>query len=307
MKRALSIFTGVLFFTAITGQEDNSDTIWTRKGDVSVMFSQTSFTNWAAGGENSITVNGFFNYYAGYEKGITKWENFIALGYGQTKSGDRDFRKSEDKIDFLSTYGLKAAEKWYYMANLSFKSQFVEGYEYHDDDPDLEKTKISNFMAPGFISFGLGMEYKPTDYMSFYLSPVTTRWIIVNDQELANKGAFGVEAAVWDDDTGEMIEEGEKVRHEFGANFRFLFDKEITKNINFMTKLELFSNYLEKPKNVDVSWDSMLDMKVNRWISAKIGALLLYDDDTPITDKDGNVGPRTQFKQLLAIGLTYAF
>lgn len=307
MKKTLSLILVALFFTTAGAQDDT--TSWTRKGDISLMFSQTSFSNWAAGGENSITMSGFFNYYAGYEQGISKWENFIGLGFGQTKTGERGFRKSEDKIDLLSTYGLKAAEKWYYMANLAFKTQFVEGYDYHDDDPALGKSKISNFMAPGYITVGLGMEYKPYDFMSFYLSPVTARWIIVNDQDLANAGAFGVQKAEFDPfDSDLILTDGEKVRQEFGANFRFLFDKEIVKNISFGTKLELFSNYLEEPQNVDVSWDSMLDLKVNEWISAKVGVLILYDDNTPIVINDeGHLGKRTQVKQLIAVGLNYIF
>jgi hypothetical protein len=295
MKKTLSFILIVMVFASAAAQQDTIGSPWTRKGDVSLMFSQTSFTHWAAGGENSITMSGFFNYYAGYEQGLSKWENFIALGFGQTKTGEQDFRKSEDKIDLLSTYGLKAAEKWYYTANLGFKTQFVEGYEYHDDDPSKDKTKISNFMAPGYFTAGLGMEYKPYDFMSFYLSPVTARWIFVNDQSLADAGAFGVDP-------------GETVREEFGASFRFLFDKEIVTNVSFSTKLELFSNYLEDPQNVDVSWDNTLDLMVNDWISAKVGVLILYDDNTPIILNDeGQVGKRTQIKQLIAVGLNYNF
>jgi hypothetical protein len=295
MKKLILSMVAAMIFVAVTGQEDTISSPWTRKGDISLMFSQTSFSNWAAGGENSITMSGFFNYYAGYEQGKSKWENFIALGYGQTKSGEKGFRKSEDKIDILSTYGLKALEKWYYMVNLGFKTQFVEGYNYHDDDPDMDKSKISGFMAPGYLTFGLGIEYNPYEYMSFYLSPVTARWIFVNDQTLADAGAFGVDP-------------GEKIRQEFGANFRFLFNKEIIKNVNFSTKLELFSNYLEDPQNIDVNWDSSLDMKINNMITAKVGVLVIYDDNTPIVINDeGHLGKRTQVKQLIAVGVNYTF
>jgi hypothetical protein len=309
MKKTLSFILVALFFATVAAQEDTISSPWTRKGEVSLMFSQTSFSNWAAGGENSITMSGFFNYYAGYEQGKSKWENFIALGFGQTKTGERGFRKSEDKIDLLSTYGLKAAEKWFYMANLAFKTQFIEGYDYHDDDPALDKSKISNFMAPGYLTIGLGMEYKPYEFMSFYLSPITARWIIVNDQDLANAGAFGVQKAEFDPfDSDLILTGGEKVRQEFGANFRFLFDKEIIKNISFSTKLELFSNYLEDPQNIDVNWDNTLNMKVNKWITAMVGVLMIYDDNTPIVINDeGHLGKRTQVKQLIAVGLNYNF
>jgi hypothetical protein len=214
----------------------------------------------------------------------------LGLAYGQSKVGEQEFRKNEDKIDFLSNYGLKAAEKWYYSANFNFKSQFADGYNFHEDT--IPKEKISGFMAPGYISLGLGMEYRPYEFMSFYLSPATVRWIIVNDTTLANAGAFGVDP-------------GEKVRNEFGAYFRFLFVKDIWKNVNLSTKLELFSNYLENPQNIDINWDTMIGLKVNDWISASFGLNMIYDDNTPITDKDGNTGPRTQIKELFSVGVTY--
>ncbi len=306
MKKLLMLITGLLLVGNLLGQDQAADTAWKINGDVNVMFSQTSFSNWASGGENSLTMNGFFNFYAGYTKGKSLWENRLSLAYGQTKTGEQGYRKNEDKIDFLSTYGLKASEHWYYSANLGFKSQFTEGFDYHDDVDSLQPEKISNFMAPGYLTAGIGMEYKPLEYMSFYLSPVTARWIFVTDQELADAGAFGVEKAVYDDN-GVKIQDGENIRQEFGAYFRFLFDKEIIKNVTFNTKLELFSDYLENPQNIDVNWDNMLGLKVNDWISAKVGLQIVYDDNTPITDKDGNTGPRTQIKQLLSVGLTYKF
>lgn len=293
-----------ILLVSVLANAQEKDTSWTINNDISLMFSQTSFTNWAAGGDNNITLNGFYNFYAGYEKGKSKWETMLGLAYGQSKIGEQEFRKNEDKIDFLTNYGLKAAEKWYYSANVNFKSQFADAYDYHDDDTVFtDKEKISGFMAPGFISVGVGMEYRPFEYMSFYLSPATVRWIIVNDQNLADAGAFGVEPAYFDDQG--LFVPGETVRNEFGAYFRFLFVKDIWKNVNLNTKLELFSNYLENPQNVDVNWDTMIGLKVNDWLSASFGLQMIYDDNTPITDKDGNTGPRTQIKELFSVGLTY--
>ena len=306
MKKLLLITIVLFIATGIVAQDD-ADTSWKVRGDVSLMFSQSSFTNWAPGGENNITLNGFLNFYAGYLKGNNKWENLLGLAYGQTKTGEQDFRKNEDKIDFQSTYGYKASNKWYYSANFNFKSQFAEGFDYHDDVDSLQPEKISNFLAPAFISLGIGGEYRPKDYMSLYISPVTSRWIIVNDQDLADKGAFGVEEAAVDADGNIIPGTGKTSKFEFGAYFRFLFVKDIFKNVNLNTKLEMFSDYLNKPENIDVNWDTQINMKVNSWLSAMFGLALVYDNDTPIVDKDGKKGPRTQIKQLLSVGLSYNF
>lgn len=285
--------------------QDDADTAWKVTGNISLMFAQSSFTNWAPGGENNLNINGFFNYYAGYIKGKTKWETLLGLAYGQSKTGEQGFRKNEDKIDLQSTYGLQASEKWYYSLNFNFKSQFAEGFDYHDDVDSLQPEKISNFLAPGYTSLGVGMEYRPATFFSVYLSPATARWIIVTDQDLADVGAFGVEPAYFDDQ-GNFIE-GENVKFEFGAYLRFLFVKDIAKNVNLNTKLEIFSDYLNNPQNMDVNWDTQINLKVNDWLSAMFGLTIVYDDETPITDSDGNTGPRTQIKQLFSVGLTYNF
>ncbi len=303
--RKITLIILIVFGTfGLKAQE--ADTSWKISSDISLLMSQASFTNWSAGGENSLTLNGYFNFYAGYIKGRVKWENFLNLAYGQTKTGEMEFRKNEDKIDFSSSYGIRTSEtsKWYYEALFNFKSQFAPGYNYPDGS-DSTRVKISNFLAPAYTSIGLGMEYRPYDFMSFYLSPITARWIIVNDQDLADVGSFGVEPA-YINEKGELVH-GEKVKFEFGAYFRFLFVKELTKNIKFSTKLELYSNYLNNPQNIDVNWDNMFEFTINSWLAANLGWQIVYDDDTPILDSDGNTGPRTQFRQVLGVGLSYKF
>lgn len=301
MKRVVFIFLAVGLFSMVANAQSDADTAWKKGLEASLLGSQVGFTNWAPGGDNNLTFNGFLNFYARYEKGNKKWENMLSLAYGQSKIGKQEFRKNEDKIDLLSAYGIKASDKWYYTANFNFKSQFTSGYNYHDDT--IAKEKISNFLAPAYISLGLGMEYRPHDYISFYISPATARWIIVNDTLLASKGAFGVEKA-YVDDNGIYVP-GETSKFEFGAYFRFMFKKDIVKNVNLSTKLELFSNYIENPQNIDINWDTMINMTINSWLSANFGLQMVYDDDTPIVDADGKEGPRTQIKQMLGVGLTY--
>ncbi|MBN1338110.1 MAG: DUF3078 domain-containing protein [Bacteroidales bacterium] len=302
MRKATGLLISmVISFAAFTQNE--ADTAWKLGGDVSLMLSEASYENWATGGENSISFNSFVNLFALYEKGRSKWENNLGMAYGEVKTGDRDYRKSEDKIDLSSKYGLKAADKWYYSALFGFKTQFTSGYNYPGD---TMKIRISDFLAPGFISIGLGMEYVPVEYLSIYISPATARWIIVNEQELADAGAFGVEPVQFDDQ-GNLKKSGENNKFELGAAARIMFRKEVVKNVTFQSKLELFSDYLENPQNIDINWDNALHMSVNKFLSANITAQMMYDDDTHILDKDGNFGPRTQFKHTLGVGFVYGF
>ncbi|MBP6978783.1 MAG: DUF3078 domain-containing protein [Bacteroidales bacterium] len=291
MKKRI-LFVLVFQAFAIWGFAQQTDTLvgpWKNGGKFALNFSQSSLTNWAPGGQNSLALNSFLNYFADFAKGKSLWENRLDLAYGLLKEGDNDIRKSDDKIDLSSKYGMQATKKLYYAALLGFKSQFSKGYNYPNDS-----MVISRFLAPGYLSIGLGMDWKPVDYFSFYLSPATARWIIVTDEDLSDIGAYGVDI-------------GDKVRTEVGAMARLEFLKDIVKNVNLKSKLELFSNYLDQPQNVDVYWDNMFVMTINKYLSASLNLTLAYDDNLRIMDKDGKTGPRTQFKEVFGIGFTYGF
>ncbi|MBL4592226.1 MAG: DUF3078 domain-containing protein [Flavobacteriales bacterium] len=280
---------------------------WKIGGIFSLNLTQVGLTNWSAGGENSISVNGLVSFYANLKKGNSTWDNSLDLAYGILQQGGDAARKTDDKIDFTSKYGQKAFKNWYYAGLINFKSQMSAGYNYPDDS-----TKISNFMAPAYVLGAIGMDYKPNDNFTLFLSPLTMKMTIVNDQTLADAGAFGVAPAEFDI-LGNVTTPGKTIRSEYGGYMRAMFKKDIMKNVNFQTKLELFSNYSEEPDHVDVNWEVLIAMKVNKYISATISTQLLYDHDIDISvdsNDDGiidAVGPRTQFKEVIGVGISYKF
>lgn len=290
-------------------KEQRADSVdgWKTGGVVAINFTQVSLTNWAAGGNNSLSLNGLVSLYANLKKGNSTWDNTLDLGYGLLKQGDEELRKTDDRIDFMSKYGKKAFHHWYYAGLINFKSQMAPGYKYPDDS-----TVISRFLAPGYILGAFGMDYKPSDAFTLFVSPLTSKLTIVNDARLANAGAFGVKKATYDD-VGTLLTEGEKYRAEYGGYLRAILSANVMKNIKLQTKLELFSNYAEDPDHVDVNAELLLAMKVNDYISATISTQLIYDHDIDIAvdeNNDGTIdatGPRTQFKEVLGIGFTYKF
>ncbi|OQA01128.1 MAG: hypothetical protein BWY70_00485 [Bacteroidetes bacterium ADurb.Bin408] len=282
---------------------------WRTGAVLSINASQSSFTNWAAGGQNSISLNGLTSLFANYKTKRSGWDNTLDLGYGKQHQGKEiGWLKTDDKIDFSSKYGQMASKEWFCAGLLNFKSQFDDGFKYPNDS-----VPISRFLAPAYIIAAVGMDYKPSKYFSAFVAPATAKTTIVKDQTLADAGAFGVEKAVLDGN-GAVVTPGKNIRNEFGGYVKIAFQKdELVKNINLTTKLDLFSNYLENPKNVDVSWEVLIAMKVNKYITATISTHLLYDDDVDIAidkDKDGTpekMAPRTQFKQVIGVGLSYKF
>ncbi|MBN4072276.1 DUF3078 domain-containing protein [Flavobacteriales bacterium AH-315-E23] len=282
---------------------------WNKGGLIGTNLTQTSLTNWAGGGQSSLAISGLLSVHAIETEGDGLWENTLDLAYGVLKQGNtRAWWKTDDKIDFTSKYGKIAFKKWYYAGLVNFKTQFAPGFNYPNDS-----TKISDLMAPGYLITALGFENKPKKEFGLFLAPVTVKMTFVSDQALADAGAFGVEKAIYDESTGDKTTSGETVRMEIGGYVRVFYTRDIMENVTLQTKLDLFSNYAENPENIDVSWEVLFSMKVNKYISASLTTHLVYDHDIQIgIDSDGDdvvdsYGPRTQFKEVIAVGLSYKF
>ncbi|MDX8340044.1 DUF3078 domain-containing protein [Draconibacterium sp. IB214405] len=288
MKKLLILFLLIPAFAF--AQEEKKDTLWTTSGSTTLNFSQVSLSNWAAGGKSSMSGVFMVNYAANYKKDKLSWDNTFDFRYGFLKEEDQDLRKSDDMIDISSKLGIEAKKNWYYSALLGFKSQFAAGYDYPDTD-----NPISKFMAPGYLNLGLGMDYK-TDEFSLMMAPVSGKFTFVTDNDLSDEGAFGVE-------------EGNKLRAELGATVKAQFKKDIWENVTLDTKVDLFSNYLDQPKNIDVDWTFKIIMKVNDYLSANLITQMIYDNDVKIQGDDENLAPSPalQFMESFGVGLTFKF
>jgi len=288
MKRLLTILFLFPFF--VFAQDAVKDSLWTTSTTATFNFSQVSLTNWAAGGKSSMSGLFMVNYAANYKKDKLSWDNAFDLRYGFIKEKDDDARKSDDLIDISSKLGYEATGKWNYSGMLAFKSQFAPGYDYGVEP----KKQISKFMAPGYLTAALGMDYK-TDGLSVLLAPLSGKFTFVNDETLSNEGAFGVDP-------------GKKSRAELGATVKVDYVKEVLKNVTLDTKLGLFSNYMHNPQNIDVDWKVQFNLKVNDYLSANLITHMIYDDDVKIEDPDtGTSSPKLQFMESFGVGLTFKF
>lgn len=290
MKKVSIIIVTVLFAMQTMAQDATpAPKNWKTKLETNLGFSQTALSNWAAGGENTLAANGLFNYFADYTKGKFTWNNYFGAAYGIIKQESfTNWRKADDKLGFNSKAGIYAWKNWDYTALVDFKTQFTEGFKYPNDS-----VYISKLFAPAYLQASIGLNYKPADYFSLFLSPIGTRFTFVNDQRLSDEGQFGVTP-------------GEKMLFQAGASLNAMFKKDLFKNINLMSKLDLFSNYLKNPENIIVNWENLLQLKVNKYISTSIGAHLIYDDNIVSKDKEGNpIGPQIQLKEGFTIGFAY--
>ncbi len=289
MKKLILLFITLFSLSAYAQTVPDSLKLWKVNGNVTFNFSQVSLTNWAAGGKTSGTGVFLSNLSANYKKDKISWDNSAHINYGLYKEKGKDFEKSDDKIDLSSKLGITAKGNWNYAAILGFKSQFAPGYD-KDDDTKI----ISNFLAPGYLNLGVGMDYK-TDNFSLLMAPLDGKFTFVMDDILAADGAFGVDP-------------GKNSRSEIGMFVKLEYKKEVVKNVTFETKLDLFSNYLHHPENIDVDWNVLVNMKVNEYLSANLVTRLIYDDDVKILDSEtGKSAPRVQFMEMFGVGLTLKF
>ncbi|GAB5418805.1 MAG: DUF3078 domain-containing protein [Crocinitomicaceae bacterium] len=297
-------FSTISFSQEAADSTDNTqERRWLLKSIYGVNGTNSSFVNWNAGGRNNISLMGFISATAVYDNPIFDWDNSLDLALGglQYLDASEGLQKTDDRIEFSSKLGYRLKEKrHYYLSFVSgFRTQFLDGFNYPNDS-----IRQSTFMAPGYFSMALGIDYKPNSNLSVFVSPLSSKMTFVRDQTLANAGEFGVTPATYDSN-GTLLTAGERYRGELGATIRLIYNREVAKNIEMKSRLELFSNYLDRPENIDVNADVLFNFKVNSWFSASANFTLIYDHDIAITDSDGNVGPRTQFKSVLGVGISY--
>lgn len=269
---------------------------WTNGILTQVGFSQVSLTNWAEGGSANISLNGLIDANANYSKDKMIFENRLKLSYGFVQSFEQDiplnqqFSKSDDRIQLDSKWGWMLKDKLYFSALFNFRTQMTPTYSYSTaEDGSTVQDVQSRFMAPGYLSLGLGINYRPFNFLSFNISPATGNLVIVTEETL--RETYGNDP-------------GQAVRAEFGAQLKM--DVNYTYKIfKISTALTLFSNYLHNPENIQVYWDIDASLALTKILTLTLRTNLIYDDNVKIADAYGVEAPRVQFKEIVSLGLTW--
>ena len=270
-------------------KKDPNDTLpytWRKGGMYGINISQGSLSNWAAGGDEfSLSVNSVLNLFAFYKKDKHSWDNSLDFNLGYVNTTSLGSRKNDDRIDLLSKYGYALNSKLNIAGLVNFRSQFFKGYTYEDD----VKTLSSTFLSPAYILVSPGLDFKPNADLSIFVSPITTRWTIVKDDSLSAQGLYGVDP-------------GKHSNAEFGAFASVNYLKEFNPNVSFKSRLDLFSNYRRKPKNVDLYFTNVLNVKLTKLLSITWSVDMIYDDDARVFGPNHN-SPRLQIRSLIGIGI----
>ncbi|SNR37977.1 Protein of unknown function [Lutibacter agarilyticus] len=287
MKKVILSMVAVISFSLSFAQEKTKDTTyWNKEGKISFLFNQSAFSNWVAGGENTIAGNLGVDYTFDYVKDKITWNNRIVASYGLTNSKNNEFtKKTDDRLQLNSVIGLKAKNYWSYSFFLNFNTQFAKGYEYGKDANGKEiRTEYTNFMSPGYLAFGPGLLWEKNKNLKFNISPVAVKLVFVDKAfTLPNDKYFGVE-------------EGKGLRTELGLRASGYAKFNIMENISMENILVLYTNYLEDPQNVDLDYTMNLTLDVNKYISANLIFQAVYDD---------NAFEGFQIREVFGIGVNY--
>lgn len=267
------------------------ETPWVHSGITGINFSQTSFTNWSEGGDNSVASNAYLNGSLNYKKDKISWTNDLSINYGQNNTKMTGWRKNIDNLNFASKFGQQMTEKVYYAALLDFKTQMTDGYQYNNAG---DRTLISKFLTPAYLNISVGLDYKPNDNLAFYFSPVAGKLTITADTLFSTR--YGV-------DPGKML------RAQLGATFKAScnYDKLMNGKMTLKSALDLFTAYDDSFGNIDVNWDMLVGLNLSKFVTLTFQSTLKYDDDIKYIDEDGTHGARVQFKEILGLGLSYKF
>ena len=248
-------------------------------------FSQMSLTNWAAGGFGQISLNAFADIYANYEKDKIVWQNELQAGYGFIESFEDGYQKSDDRLVFDSKFGYKAVDKLYFSAIFNFRSQFAKGFNNKTD-----KLVVSDFFAPANMSLGLGIDYTPWKNVAINFAPLTCNTVMVKIPELRTRYGNA---------------EDQFCRFELGAQLKVDAKLEV-KNFKVGSTLILFSDYLNKPQNIKVTWDVNADAQLSKLFSVTLRTNLIYDDKVKIAKRAGEEpSAGVQFREIFSIGFAY--
>ena len=281
---------------------------WKLHSESAFILNQASLTNWVRGGESSISTAMDITGYADYNNKQLKLSsnNFIRLKFGLLKSGDDKMRKNQDLLETNSKINHKAFGKFDFSAIMLFKTQIAQGFFYYKDNITQEekRTLVSKFMNPAVLTIGLGLDYKPNKTTSVNFSPLSYKATFVTDTAHIDQTKYG-------------IPKNRKSMHEPGVSLMITNEYNPFKTITITNRLQLFTNYIHNPQNIDVDWEMIANAKINWFMDVRLDTHLVFDDDTrtPVFDKHNQavLGPdgeqkktaRIQFKEML--GFTFVF
>lgn len=256
----------------------------------------------AGAGDNRIGIGGATNAFAKYKKDRIAWDNIASLNFAIQKIGSGilspivgdgkvPYQKNIDELRLNSKVGYKTSEtsKFFYAADFALLSQLTPTWSgnFMRDVYDTG-TPVSNLFSPATINLSLGIDYKPQDNLSIYFSPLAMKTILVLDDDIASTPVFNGDGLIVGSLHGNPIEgDGlgnvtsfENAFFALGAAARITYTRKLMEErLSWTSNMLLFSNYLDKPQNIDIDWTNELAFSITKGLQFSLTANLFYDHD----------------------------
>ncbi len=282
MKKFL--FSAFIFISFISGhaqeteqeQETEEQEGWTTEGKLQILFNQSAFNKeWTGGGTSSIAGNLTLDYDFNYTRGDITWATKLLANYGLTRTEASEFfRKTSDRLEINSTVGKQLEESnWFYSFFANFRTQLDKGYQYqkNPDTGEENRTEFTSFLSPAYLQFGPGIMWKKSEDLFVNIAPSTARFIFVDPRFTSSEN--------YPEGSYFGIAKGESSRFELGASLTGYSKFEVFENVSMENSLSLYSNYLDKPGNIDIDYLLNLEMGINDFLSSTIIFQAIYDDN----------------------------
>lgn len=314
VQKAAAEAAAALYAAPEQQQEAPKPVYWTNSAEFSLGFNQTSLFNWAAGGNNTVTLAAGMDLKANYKKDLAAWTNRLQTDYGFLWSSDKRglLQKNKDRIKFESKFAYKTKKdsKWNYSASLDFRSQFAPGYkDFEEIEGKWIGKQVSKALSPGYLDLALGLEWKPNDWFDLNLSPLDGGMVICTDKDL--RPTYGMKRK---DDT-DPLSPYRSTLFQLGARLKTNVAVSINDNFKYETQVILFYDYLydyDAPNTskfpIRVNWDNKISFQVGRFFKIGLDTWMIYDPIILFSAQDPSVGThKVQFKEFFSVNFTYTF
>lgn len=257
---------------------------WKSTGLFVLNINQSAQADWGSGGERFMFgINGILNKAIHHRKGKYSFDLYADLELGLVKASSfKKARKTTDRFDMTAEIEHRIGTKghWNYALLGNINTQLFDGHSYLAPG----EPKISAFLSPGKFLTSFGVDYKHStekSYFSLFVSPTTLRWVTKTDPDFLASKKFGVDSS-------------KKINTEFGAYLSVHFNTRFSKNTSLISRFDLFSNYLRKPGNMDILFNNVLTLGINKFLAGTVLLDIIYDHDFK---------QRTQVQEITGIGV----
>ena len=267
---------------------------WRSNTLAQLLFSENYYKNWNAGGDNAVTSVVKVDWKATYNRDKLNWENMFKLEYGLNRQQDKELKKTNDLIEFTSIVGYEVVESWYASSQLRFTTQLTNGYDYHDDAPNILK---SSFFAPAKVFIGVGAKYTKDEGFYLYFSPFTENTTFVMNEELAKKG--------------DINRNKEKIYNKIGPWLDVYWNYKFYRDYAILNKVSLYSDYIHEFGSLDYfDWQVDISMPLHKYFTLNLNFHTKYEKDILFDVEGSTTGEKErkiQFRQSMSVGLKYEF